>query len=63
MSAMTLKKGDTVKLKSGGPVMTVQGESMGGEVICKWFVEEQMMSATFVEEALEPANPMMQPKR
>jgi uncharacterized protein YodC (DUF2158 family) len=43
--------------------MTVQGESMGGEVICKWFVEEQMMSATFVEEALEPANPMMQPKR
>jgi uncharacterized protein YodC (DUF2158 family) len=31
------KVGDTVKLKSGGPVMTVGGETMSKSLECHWF--------------------------
>ncbi|NBH74742.1 YodC family protein [Rodentibacter pneumotropicus] len=32
-----IKVGDTVQLKSGGPVMTVISERTDDEVLCKWF--------------------------
>ena len=32
-----LKPGDTVQLKSGGPVMTVQSEAAEGYLVCAWF--------------------------
>lgn len=59
---MTLKKGATVKLKSGGPIMTVQYETAGSQIFCQWFVESELHKGSFAEDSLEPANPMMQPE-
>lgn len=33
----TFKNGDVVKLKSGGPKVTVRRVEEDGEVICDWF--------------------------
>jgi uncharacterized protein YodC (DUF2158 family) len=35
---MKFKVGDTVKLNSGGPLMTVQEEASGETLKCQWFV-------------------------
>ena len=35
-----LKIGDVVKLKSGGPTMTVDNIEKNGEIYCKWFAGE-----------------------
>jgi len=34
------KEGDTVQLKSGGPIMTVKSLSTGGALECHWFNQE-----------------------
>ncbi len=34
---MTLKVGDTVRLKSGGPIMTIDALDAHEQVICTWF--------------------------
>ncbi|WP_313078331.1 YodC family protein [Agrobacterium pusense] len=34
---MGLKAGDTVRLKSGGPAMTVKRVADNGNVVCEWF--------------------------
>jgi uncharacterized protein YodC (DUF2158 family) len=58
---MTLKPGDLVVLKSGGPTMTVDtvntdifdGKVTG--VLCAWFVGEKLERVRFDCRALEPA--------
>jgi uncharacterized protein YodC (DUF2158 family) len=51
-----LKVGDVVRLKSGGPVMTVSATAMNGrQLICAWFVGEENKSAAFSSEALVAA--------
>jgi uncharacterized protein YodC (DUF2158 family) len=53
------KKGDVVRLKSGGPRMTVQdlGSFTGIEdgVVCVWFENNKQQSAVFDRAGLEHA--------
>ncbi|WP_413540993.1 DUF2158 domain-containing protein [Burkholderia multivorans] len=55
-------KGDTVKLKSGGPIMTIVRKSQyalddgGTGFICMWFVNEEPKDATFDAATLELVN-------
>jgi uncharacterized protein YodC (DUF2158 family) len=56
------KRGDTVKLKSGGPVMTVTnvGKDMADEekVWVTWFNDKgELKQSSFEPETLEPASP------
>jgi uncharacterized protein YodC (DUF2158 family) len=45
--------GDTVRLKSGGPIMTVQHETMGGDWYCQWFdSKNELKQGTFSAEML-----------
>lgn len=58
MAEDAFKKGDTVRLKSGGPKMTVTnvGESImsGGIVVfCVWFDGSKKFDDTFPPETLE----------
>ena len=39
-SNQALKIGDTVQLKSGGPIITVNKIEENGEIYCKWFAGE-----------------------
>jgi uncharacterized protein YodC (DUF2158 family) len=48
----SIKKGDVVKLKSGGPYMTVQSVGMN-EVSCKWFDDLEVKQAHFCPESLK----------
>lgn len=51
--------GDLVKLKSGGPVMTVHKVNTGmqdlfsGSYICQWFAGKKLDQGTFKQESLE----------
>jgi uncharacterized protein YodC (DUF2158 family) len=49
-----IKRGDTVRLKSGGPIMTVGGAGIGGEYECDWFYGEELRHGNFYPEQLEP---------
>jgi uncharacterized protein YodC (DUF2158 family) len=49
--------GDIVKLKSGGPEMTVRGRAPTvGAYDCQWFAGKKLESGRFPEESLEPAS-------
>ena len=53
MAAFT--PGDLVRLKSGGPTMTVVAIAEDGACACAWFRHNRQYEASFVEVALEPA--------
>ena len=47
------KPGDVVRLKSGGPNMTVTGRhSETGRILCQWFVGTKLERGTFTPDAL-----------
>ncbi|WP_350161385.1 DUF2158 domain-containing protein [Thalassospira sp.] len=60
MSAEELKQGDTVGLKSGGPVMTIrwtQNENGEVEACCDWFDKSQKQeTAVFPVSSLRKIN-------
>lgn len=51
------KIGDTVKLKSGGPLMTINAIS-DNEISCQWFLDKKLNEAKFVPEVLISDNPI-----
>ena len=51
---MTFKPGDLVKLKSGGPQMTVSHVSGENRAChCVWFVDNQVVMHTFTQDSLQ----------
>ena len=52
-----LKLGDTVRLKSGGPVMTLGKEMATGGWRCDWFEGKTAKRETYYLEQLEKADP------
>lgn len=54
---MEFKIGDVVRMKSGGPRMTVSGEADGGALTCRWFNQDgrkfDVQHASFKPEVLE----------
>jgi len=49
--------GDIVKLKSGGPEMTVQKEYGDGTYRCQWFAGKKLEGGIFPVESLELVKP------
>lgn len=47
--------GNLVVLKSGGPVMTIQGVLPGGAWRCSWFAGKKMENGNFHPDALRHA--------
>jgi len=47
--------GDLVKLKSGGPVMTVKEKLYDGDLRCQWFGGKKLESGDFPPDSLEVA--------
>lgn len=53
MPLSTLNIGDTVQLKSGGPIMTVEGENHEGGIVCQWFDNNgELRAGGFPEQSL-----------
>lgn len=52
-----IKLGDTIQLKSGGPVMTVGGSGIGGDLECSWFNGKELKQGSFYAEQLKLAKP------
>ena len=55
MSNQVFKPGDLVELKSGSPVMTVQGQNDFGETNCVWYcnVSNEFKRFAFWETSLK----------
>jgi uncharacterized protein YodC (DUF2158 family) len=47
--------GETVRLRSGGPLMTINEKAQGGGLLCVWFAGSEVKHHTFKPEALEAA--------
>lgn len=58
------KAGDLVRLKSGGPVMTISQSGSGGAFVCHWFNQDggvwTAMNAVFLGVQLEAAKASQQ---
>ena len=61
----SIKSGDLVVLRSGGPVMTVDtvntdifDDAKVTGVLCVWFVDNKLQRVRFDHRVLEPANPV-----
>jgi len=52
-SNQELKIGDLVKLKSGGPAMTVNNIEENGQIYCRWFVGGETRADYFSPDALQ----------
>ena len=61
---MKLKIGDIVRLKSGGPDMTISYESSlrSGEFTCIWFVNGEERGFVFREETLIAVTAKIEPE-
>jgi uncharacterized protein YodC (DUF2158 family) len=58
-----IQVGDVVKLKSGGPAMTITAiDETSKKAFCEWFESTEQHQGTFVLAALEPSNPSDRPK-
>lgn len=58
MEKMNFKVGDIVRLKSGGPSMTVKGYRMSlinkeEEMICQWFSGDKLQTGVFNPDSVE----------
>jgi len=53
MFASKFKSGDCVKLKSGGPTMTVSN-AKDDTIECSWFVDGTIQHSTFTPDSLKP---------
>lgn len=49
---MDIKIGEVVRLKSGGPQMTIVRQMSAETVACQWFVENDLFERIFVIESL-----------
>lgn len=47
--------GDTGRLRSSGPVMTINEKAQGGSLVCVWFAGNDVRHHAFKPEALEAA--------
>ena len=58
MSENSFKVGDVVRLKSGGPLMTVQQATYADNIMCTWFGENnKRMSEGFHPRTLQKIVP------
>jgi uncharacterized protein YodC (DUF2158 family) len=58
-----IQVGDVVKLKSGGPAMTITAiDETSKKAFCEWFESTEQHQGTFVLAALKPSNPSDRPK-
>jgi len=56
--AQLFEAGATVRLKSSGPIMTVDGyNGLTGKVVCKSFVGDKPQTGEFDERGLKPVDP------
>jgi uncharacterized protein YodC (DUF2158 family) len=53
-AASTYKPGDIVKLKSGGPNMTVTHIHADGDLVCQWFAGSKLSRGAFNPGSIEP---------
>jgi uncharacterized protein YodC (DUF2158 family) len=56
METEQFKVGDTVQLKSGGPIMTIHYQD-STDWYCVWFKENQLIGNSFDPNALKKINP------
>lgn len=52
-----LEVGDVVRLKSGGPAMTVGSVESDGYCFCHWFEDKEAKMARLPNAALQPTEP------
>jgi uncharacterized protein YodC (DUF2158 family) len=56
MTGSQFKVGDVVRLKSGGPAMTVSFKNVDGDWVCVWFDKDgKKQASSFTPECLAPA--------